>query len=305
MYNHAIKSSFLNTLSSMSLVEECVGLFRFCEPAERELSLDICHFDNDNLNTLFSQLGSDYIARDRAKTLLLKYFNFCKRKNLIAVIPDFDSVFTYLPTNYVYECVSNPIGLQNYLDLIFAKEELNTVDNIYRGFFWMAFSGLNEKYIETLTADDVDLEMSCFSVDGRSYQIYNEGLKSVRNCKQLEAFNLIRSDYQTSISRFPGNLFLRGIKANPNTVRIRNEIMYRSNLVVESGVIKKRLTYTDIRRSGIFYRVYEEETSSRPILTNPRQLIINELMKVGFDNPIYTTVSEYLDGYIKWKKAFR
>lgn len=305
MYNHALKSSFLDTLTSVSLVEEFVELFRLCEPFERELNTDVCSFENASLIELFNQFGSDYMARDRAKTLLMRYLNYCRRSRKIPADANFDGVLTYLPTDYVYECVSGPSGLQKYLDAIFVPEKLYTIDNIYRCMFWMAFAGMDDGYVETLTTNDVDLEMSRFIANGKVYPIYNEGLFAIRNCKCLKTFNLIRTDYQTTLNRAPGDLLLRGIKSNPNLVRMRIDILHKSDLSISLGKIKKRLTYLDVRRSGVFYRVYNVEASSRPALVNPRQIITEELIKLGFESPAYTTVSEYLHCYINWKKAFR
>ena len=305
MYNFNLKTSFLDSIISMSMITDLVELFNLMEPLEKLYERDFCEFEEAEVSAFFDLLDPDYATRKRAFGLLSKYLDFCKRKHIIETSISLDGAFYYHPSDIVDKCVSGPVGLQRYLNLIYTNEDDMTTDNIYRCLYWIAFSGLTEPNLETITCNDVDLDRMQFVVDGNVYPIYREGKKAIAYCKSLTEFNLLRTTYNTNLKRLPGELLLRGIKAYPRVAPLMVEVFKRSKPIIESGKIKDRLTFSDIRRSGIFYRVSEEEASFRPAIINSKQLIIDELHKAGMANPFHMTVDNYVAEYKKWKKAFK
>lgn len=304
MYNHTVKTMFLDGITRASLVSEYIDIFRLSEPIEQTCGIDLCQFNSDSMRLLFNGISVDYFNRERVQNLLVKYFDFCIKIGASSTHPPVDEAFIHIPSESVYKYVSGPSGLQKYLNSIYAPEKLETVDNIYRSIYWLVFAGANESCIETVTTNDVNTERLVFTINESDYPIYREGLPAIQNCKLLPAFNLIRTDYCTKLMRVDGDLLLRGVKANPSVARMRVEILRRSKQGVLAGHQGAHLTLSSTRRSGIFYRAYNIEMSLRPQIINPKQVITEEMVKAGLVDPFKTTIDTYIAEYRDWKRAF-
>ena len=86
------------------------------------------------------------------------------------------------------QMVANPQHLQRYLNCICEAESEETVDCIYRCFYWLAYGGMQEEDVFDVTVQDVDLVDMIVRHGEKEYPIYREAIPAFKNCVTLTQF---------------------------------------------------------------------------------------------------------------------
>ena len=129
---------------------------------------------------------------------------------------------------------------------------------------WLGYAGLDSNDAVTVKSGEVDLPHMLIRHGGREYPLYREGLQAIRNCMELESFAYFHPAYTKELPRSPGDLLLRSSGGIPTPGVLRTRVSSKNRKALNDGDTDLNLSYTHIRMSGIFYRVYEDELAGMP-----------------------------------------
>lgn len=273
MYNTDVKERFLREFETGAGRKAAAEvMFNATEPYESSMDSDICTLDKKDLqNVIDNIVGIRTTSKKLRLAILREYVRWCKDNNIPGAK---DTIFEIKSTGlekYKIQTVASPGHLQRYLDCICEKESEDTVDCVYRCFYWLAYSGIQESDALSVTSDNVDLEEMVIHYNGNQYPLYKEAIKAVRKCMTLTSFaykhpNYIDKDLYKK--RADGNMLLRGISNNQSITVMRVEMShrekekkFRSKADLNDQSIDLRLSYYRVWISGIFYKMYENERS--------------------------------------------
>lgn len=314
MYNEELKLRFIqdSVLSPAATVTTC-NVFKFFEKFENEWGADLCTRTAEQLQPVFDNLVGLRINARWAKMMVVKrYVKWCLANNVPGACDGALKVTNIGIEKVKRQTVANPAHLQRCLDLTFANEDLLTIDNLYRCFLWLAYSGMEEEDIYTLKCSDIDLANMEVKYRRRNntLPLYRESMKSLRHCSTCTEFRVMHPMYTYPVyqSRLAGDKLMRGLKCELGWKQVRVAI---SKKVRESypktGI---QLSYTRVRLSGIFYRAEELERFGRePDFT---QYVVYQMdgkeYKLGPGKTqtvkYRQLLKDYNDDYLRWKLAW-
>lgn len=165
------------------------------------------------------------------------------------------------------QMVTSPLHLQRYLNEVFDPEGDETIDNLYRCYYWMAFSGIREEDTLSITASDVDFMDMSIRYGENCVPLYRESLPAFHNAVELPGFLYKHPNYAKEIrrDRVPGDTIMRGVRATTKTMSIRSMLSHRSAAALQDGKTKQQLSFYRVWMSGLFYRMYERERAGIPV----------------------------------------
>lgn len=281
MYNENLKGEFITLYAgganSARKRAGCERLFREFERFEEQWGADLCTKDEREIaNAIYSMdLGIRSDTRIWYVAALNKYRRWCKRKEIpgavynepISLILDRWNINEYKDQDVELlrkRMVTNPKSLQEFLDRVFNKEDLNTIDNVYRCMFWIAYCGCPEDQLAiNIRRNDVDFRKNVFTICGKEFQMYRESVASFKQCAESDSFLTIHPIYNENTKsirpRVSGDLLLRGIRTQPDVMKYRNAIHHKNKRAVDEGKTEIRLNYKTAWLSGIYFRKMQEE----------------------------------------------
>lgn len=322
MYNEALKERFIQTLNSASRRELTTVLFNTLEKYENDIGADICTWKAEDLRPVLSEIfGFRSVSKRTRLSVLRTYSKWCVEKGVPGATNAIFDIEDYSLDKLKRQMVANPMHLQRYLNVLFADESLQTVDCIYRCYCWLAYCGLKEEDVLSLTKDNVDMYERIIRFNDKEYMFYNEAVKTFKQCLELKEFRYIHPHYSDKAiykDRASGNKLLRGIKEIEDIKVFRVEFSRRQgNPGKRKGTpssdktLQLRLSYYRLGLSGLFYRQYEAERAGIPVdfmdaafefmegkeydLSCSRNLIGAKQRQVARD---------YMKDYISWKEAY-
>jgi hypothetical protein len=310
MYNKEIKMEFISAYTNNeNTIRNCVTFFNAISKYEEEIGADICTLqEKDLIPILEATTGIRSFSKTRRIIILKKYFQWCKETNRVKNAGNgMDNITKIMGLGkYKTHMVSSPIHLQAYLNIAFAAESANTVDNTFRCFYWLAYGGMDEEDICKVTTADVDMENMYIKYNSTFIPIYREAVQAFIHCIKYDAFSYEHANYtkdRTIIPRADGNLLLRGFK-QPNVLSFRQSLSRRSKKIRESEKTDLELSYYRVWLSGLFYRIYEQEKMG----IEPDFLsVISQLSEKDKDiklSKFNQLAKEYKEDYQRWKLVF-
>jgi site-specific recombinase XerC len=315
MYNENVKRTFIKEIThSESTAKDYQSLFDACEAYENEISKDICQMDEQELQYIVDKLiGIRGQSRTSRLIRLRTYTKWC----INAKIDNARDAMLNIKSaglNRMRACtVSSPTHLDNWLNQLYTPTEDKTVDCVYRCFVWLAYSGVNEDDILSLTEDNIDLDEMEVHYNGKSYPIYREAVPTLKNCIELKQFSYLHPNYNKIVwkERAPGKQLIRGLKEAKSVKIIRTALS--RHIKQQEAVIPDiaKLSYFRIWLSGVFYRTYESERMG----FEPNFM---DIVEDNFRGRTYKLDSgrntldakksqkhrDYLEDYKRWKLAF-
>ena len=269
MFNKEQKIKFIKeNYKSASSVENCLSIFNACESFEEEWGNDLCTMDEDHIKLVLDKISGVRSNSRYIRTIIVKeYVKWC----IINDIPGANDCIFKVQASGISKIretmVSSPIHLQKCLDEIFDAESEETIDNTYRCYYWLAFSGLQESDIYKIKKSDVDFGNFEIHFSGKDYPIYRESLASLKNSATLNSFVYKHPLYSNVISRdrVPGSELMRGVKAAASWQTVRAILSKKIKLKYESKETEVRISYHRVWMSGVFYRIYELERAGIPV----------------------------------------
>lgn len=278
---------------------------------------DLCSFTLEQLQEFAdNELGIRVKSRQIAYILLKEYVKWC----LITGVPDTNDVVNLLDMTGIpvvrRHMVSSPLHLQKCLDEIFDPESDNTVDNLYRCYYWMAYAGMQEKDTVNVKNDDVDfLELAILQGES-AYYLHRESLPAFRNAVYLTEFVKKHSRYMNGATiqeREDCPYLFRSIGGVIRLSTIRSTLSARIGKAIEAESTNVQISYQRVYMSGLFYRMYERERAGYPIsfLEEAARKADGKIYKLNtngrrdkLEHRLTRYAKEYLDDYERWKEAF-
>ena len=247
-----------------------------------------------------------------ALTILKEYVKWCITMKVPGACDGMLQIKTVGLDKVKHQMVSSPLHLQKFLDDVFDPESEETLDNIYRCYFWMAYGGIAEKDTILIQNEQVDFGQMVIYYKTTNIPIYREALPALRNAVSLNSFLYKHPNYSKPVrrDRVPGNTLMRGIRATTKTFTMRTTLSKRNIKAIEDGLTDLQLSFYRVRMSGLFYRVYEMERAGIPTSFSEAALRV-------MDGKTYTLHGReklehrqnkiersYLEDYQRWKLAF-
>lgn len=323
MYNERQKLAFINDhTTNKTTVYTFTRLFERLEKFESEWDVDISQ-QNEELITPAVQSIAGVKPQSAIAIVrnLQQYVKWCKENG----IDTSDAIFNIKidTTEKVRRnMIASPLHLKNKMDQIFDSSYEETIDIIYRSYFWLIFSGLKREEAIQIQKEDVHLEEMVIKFNGYIYPIYRESIDDLRMACILDKFKSKHRLHKELRNRSDGNLILRGCgNALPISLLTFHKMitlrLTRQRGRVKDSIDAANLTFPPqhIYLSGIYYRMFENERSGIPVDFNALAKIkVDELIsekkavlsKRKTYNMLVTQNAKLLaEDYEAWKYAFR
>ncbi len=312
MYNRERKVSFIkqytNSINTATHVEKVFNAF---EPYEREKNADLCTMSAEDLQPVFDKIsGYKYKTHFWNVAVIKEYVKWCIQMEIPGATNNIDSVKIPGLQKVRTEMVSSPLHLQRYLDIMFDPEDHETMDVIYRTFYWLSYSGVDDEDIFEITASDLDFKKMSIKYKGSTLPIYREALPALLKAATLNSLVFKHPNYNSIIrrDRVPGKKIMRGVKAEGNLLTIRGILSKKSMAAVSRGETDLRLSFHRVKLSGLFYRMYERERAGYDVDFTSEA--INYLKDKSYSGGRTENarrnmvIRDYMENYERWKLAF-
>ena len=317
MYNEELKTRFIQEYTkSISRAEACVQAFNAIEPCEVQWGADLCTKSAAELEPVVEQLVG-FRVRSRWLRIIIfqKYVKWCLAHKVKDACDGMLQVECAGLDKVRTQMVSNPTMLQAYLDVVCDPESEKTTDNIYRCFYWMAYSGMDEHDIMNVKCSDVDFDNMVIRYGGEEYEIHREAIPAFRNAATLTEFVYKHPNYppdkKVIRNRALGDTLIRGIRSTTSLAALRVELSRRSKKFIEDGLTDKQLSYYRVYLSGLFYNMKKREEAGIPVdFTGVASRFMEGKtykLDAGRNTPEAkkrAVVNDYLQDYERWKAAF-
>ena len=317
MYNEELKTRFVQEYTkSISRAEACVQAFNAIEPFEVQWDADFCTKSSAELEPVVEQLVGFRIRSRWLRIIIFqKYVKWCLAHKVKDACDGMLQVECAGLDKVRTQMVSNPTMLQAYLDVVCDPESEKTTDNIYRCFYWMAYSGMDEHDIMNVKCSDVDFNNMVIRYGGEEYEIHREAIPAFRNAATLTEFVYKHPNYppdkKVIRSRALGDTLVRGIRSTTSLAALRVELSRRSKKFIEDGLTDKQLSYYRVYLSGLFYNMKKREEAGIPVdFTGVASRFMEGKtykLDAGRNTPEAkkrAVVNDYLQDYDRWKAAF-
>lgn len=263
MYNENLKIKFIReNYASISTSKNCVSIFESFEKYEKEFGGDLSSMPEDVLSKAMDETSG---ARHRnwytRMIVIRQYIKWCLSNNIpgtqksafLINEPGMQKIKKWM--------VSGPTHLQKSLDEVFADESEETIDCVYRAYYWLSFSGVNEDDIFRLKRSDIDFYNMEIHIGNRDYPVYKESIVALRNASELHSFLHYNKTHKSPIrlDRAVGDKLMRGTRSDLDCPYVRVVLSKKSKNAFELGKTNIKLSNNRVWLSGVFYRVYENE----------------------------------------------
>lgn len=314
MYNEELKSSFIKSYtSSINTANVAAVVFNAFEKYENDWQADLCTKSKEELQPAIDEtVGLRSKSQWASLTILKEYVKWCIAMKIPGACDGMLKIEAVGLDKVRHQMVSSPLHLQRYLDMIFDPESEETIDNLYRCYFWMAYGGIDEEDTILIKTEDVDFEQMMIRYKDTSVPIYRQALPAFRNAVFLASFLYKHPNYSKLVrrDRIPGDTIMRGIKATTKTFTMRTTLSKRNIKAVEEGLTDLQLSFYRVRMSGLFYRVYERERAGIPVDFSEAAMRAMEgktyslTGRLKIEHKQNRIERDYAEDYQRWKLAF-
>ena len=311
MYNEEMKSRFIREYTgSLNTANVATTIFNAMEEYEKSWNADLCTRSSEELQPVITEItGLRSRSKWMALTILKEYVKWCITMKVPGACDGMLQIKTVGLDKVKHQMVSSPLHLQKFLDDVFDPESEETLDNIYRCYFWMAYGGIDEEDTILIQNEQVDFGQMVIYYKTTNIPIYREALPALRNAVSLNSFLYKHPNYSKPVrrDRVPGNTLMRGIRATTKTFTMRTTLSKRNIKAIEDGLTDLQLSFYRVRMSGLFY---EMERAGIPTSFSEAALRV-------MDGKTYTLHGReklehrqnkiersYLEDYQRWKLAF-
>ncbi len=314
MYNEELKTKFIRSYTqSIHTANVATTIFTVMSVYEEGWQADLCTKSAEELQPVIDEIMA---LRSRsqwmAMTILKEYVKWCILMKVPGACKGMLNITAVGLDKVRRQMVSSPLHLQRYLDSLFDREQEETVDNIYRCYYWMAFGGIKEEDTLLIKASDVDFSEMCVRYKNTDIPIYREALPAFHNTAELTSFLYKHPHYTKPIrrNRIEGDILMRGIKANTKILTIRAVLSKRSKFAVEQRKTDLQLSFYRVWMSGLFYRMYERERAGIPVDFSEAAANFMEgktyhvTGRIKVKHKQNQKERDYMEDYQRWKLAF-
>ncbi len=310
MYNEDLKIRFIREYTqNISKAQHVVGIFSAFEPYERNYwHADLCTRSGKDLQPVIDKLtGLRYNSHWAVIPVLKEYVKWCIDNQVPNACNGILEV-NVVGLERVRTCmVSGPLHLQRFMDSILDKECEETVHNLYRCYYWMAFSGLYEEDAFCIIDKDVQIDSLTIKYNGYDYPVYREAISAFKNAITLTGFYYKHPKYSEIIwrERAAGHILLRGFRGNIKPLTLRSVFSNINTNALKDKKTEQQLSYSRVWLSGLFYRTYEREHAGYSVSFT--DAAIKQMGDKEYKNEKYQLakiIRQYQRDYQRWKQVF-
>lgn len=314
MYNERQKVNFIKGYTgSLNTANVATTIFNALEKYEEQWQADFCTRSKEEIQPVIDEIAG-LRTKSQCMTLIIlkEYVKWCIAMKVPGACDGMLHVEAVGLDKIRHQMVSSPLHLQKYLDELFDPESEETIDNIYRCYFWMAYGGIDEEDTIRVKKDDVNFEQMTIAYKDTNIPIYREAIPAFRNAVSLTDFLYKHPNYTKTVrrDRISGDTIMRGIKADTKTFTIRVTISKRNITAIEDGRTNLQLSFYRVRMSGLFFRTYERERAGIPVDFSDaamRAMAGKEYSTKGrikLEHKQNRIERDYMEDYQRWKLAF-
>ena len=268
MYNAEQKTRFVKDFTvSENMRAVALSVFNSFEPYEEAWHADLCTRSAGDIAEVLNHFRWRSVQSSNAPLYILRsYAKWCMEHKVPGACDgvlkaDYDRTAALKRST-----VKNPRHLAVYLDAVFIPEASKTVELIFRGFFWLAYAGMDIDDIFLVRKEHMDFERMFVRFNDTEYPIYPQGLNALRLCTDLSHFEYNAYAYSVSRPRAEGDYIMRSFAASvPDRKKTMTRLSKFTRRACESGKTEMRLNYGDVWNSGVFYRKLEAELAGEPV----------------------------------------
>lgn len=314
MFNSELKEQYINDSNFTEAREKFARhLFSAIEKYEEQWGSDICTRNVDEIQPVIDAV-TGYKKQSWYTTLsyLHTYGKWCLDKGVFGATDALLRIRGATNDKFREQTVASPGELQKYLNDIFEPESHRKIDNTFRCFYWLAYSGMKEDDIYMVRATDVDFVRMVVKYNDCEYPIYEQSLPAIMNCVVLTAFSSTSSQCANDMimPRGEGDILIRGTKPFATKGTLRPLLSRIANKAFNNESTQLKLSYNRIWLSGLFYRMYQRECDGFRVLFSA--VALEYLQDKYKDDPdkIITRIEinrkskSYMSDYKRWKKVF-
>lgn len=314
MYNERKKREFIEEYTtSTNTAKVAARIFEALAKYEELYQKDICAMPIEELQpTINSVIGLRSGSKEMSVSVVKEYVKWCVSNNFPDAVDNMDSVDLQGLDKVKTHMVANPTHLQRALDELFDSESEETMDNINRCYFWLAYSGFPEDSVFSLESDMVNIQSMVVCLGDSEYPLYKESIPAFSNIIHLTSFNYKHPRYNQDIvrDRVLGSKLFRGVKADAEATTFNSMLSKKCRLAYKSGKTNFQLSYKRVCLSGLFYRMYERERAGFDVDFDDKDLTIlieqteDKEKRANLKRMRRVRSQEYLEDYKRWKLAF-
>lgn len=298
-YNSEQKLAFMASGRQKAKPGKLIRLFDAFAPYEELWGFDLVLQGIEPLQNAFDQITGEFseAGRVEALTVLMAY-----REWYLETSGKKDPCEGILLLNAEQaedvrrKYVASQQHLRMVLDEVYDDPSENTLDCVFRGYFWLAFIGVPSSEIISITMDEVDFYTMQIHHKGIDYKLPQEGVAEFHKLCELTHFRSVHRnpDYEHIKTRISGDELLRGSAKVSLGKQYLNDSACRK--IVRSDY---KLDFGDVFASGLFCRLFEFERLGRPIEFKG-DVTKSDVVKHNAGAAPY----KYKSRYMEWKEAF-
>lgn len=314
MYNEELKKRFIRDYTgSLNTANVAATMFNAAEKHEIGWNADLCTRSAEELQPMIDDIvGLRSKSRWMTLIILKEYVKWCIAMKVPGACDGMMHIEAVGLDKVKHQMVSSPLHLQRFMDSIFDPESEETIDNIYRCYFWMAYGGIDEEDTIAIRKSDVNFQGMYIQYKSTSIPIYREAVPAFRNAVMLDSFVYKHPNYSKDIrrNRVQGDTIMRGIKAATKTFTMRATLSKRNIKAIEEGKTDLQLSFYRVRMSGLFYRVYEMERAGiSPNFSEAALRVMDGKTyslkgREKLEHKQNRIEKDYMEDYERWKLAF-
>ena len=263
MYNEEIKERFAKSYTEKPAVRKHYRrLFDISQRYEEERGSDLYTMNAKDIETIIVEASG--VSSQSLKTnlqLIKAYIKWCDDQGFHDVCREILQTKSVISEKMKATTVTSPAHLQKYLDSVFSPEDDDTIDVVYRTYFWLAYAGIVLDDIFKITEKDVSFEDMTIKYGGVDYPIYREGLKAIRKCITLDHINVYNHSRTTPsvLNRFDSNILMRGGRCLLTKDTTKTMVNRKQRDAKQEGKTSISMGFFKVWISGLFYRMYMDE----------------------------------------------
>ena len=272
--------------------------------------------DAESMQSIFDEVaGIKESSADTVLSILKSYSRWCRVNNYPGANDSMERIETPGVAKMRKCMVFSPLELAIYHNQLYqTTPEDKRPDNIGRGYDWLAFIGVKEEDVLSISNNDIHLDTLELSYKQTRLDIPKEARVVFKNLTQLDYFTYVHPYYVSEFRpRIQSDQFLRGFRDNRQLKQLRDQISRDRHRARMSGKIQKQLSFQRIYLSGLFYRAYEFERAGLDPSLHFQEEAIAHLADLRCDTPEekkYYHVRKLQclrilnNDYTRWKLAF-
>lgn len=298
MFNESQKIAFIKSATkSASSARSFETPFRHSEKQEALLDADICTWNEEQIVSFFkSRKHTNIRSLQNEYYTIRRYVKWCTENQIPNTSEAINNVNVDLlvdPSGYAEKMINSPASLTEYLSKIPEKGPASVPVFIFNAYYWLAFCGIPQDLLFSIKKDNIDIQNQMISIDGLNRDICAEA---------KQAIEYIALWAKTGETIFAGY----GHAINSKDI---------GSYVKDRIVGAKYLTYDNVYKSGLFYRMYQRELSGFPVSFDEeveKSIERHEYAGYGDDRARKESIrsrknkmrKSLLDDYALWKAAF-